>query len=209
MDQKAVTPVPKRHGQGSAEDRPLWSVTSWQRDTGLGHFWTTFSPAPRFLQVRQRRGAEIRTDASAPLMTGLPLTGMCWLDSPARRCHGFFEARHRNHAKSTGILAVAQEPSVISIPYSPNILSAFRWQSRRQVLPSLILGDGEPCWQDSWPHRAAGNNRTSLRSTRTLPPLVGNQPSFRRTHRTLPGAAGVDSKTGAAIHRPVAPGESA
>ncbi len=204
-----MTFAPKRDSQGSAEPRALPSATPWQREISPGPCWATFSLAPPVLRVWQRREVEIRTDASAPLKTGLPLTGMCWLDSPRRRCRHSFEVCHNNSGKPTGILAAAQEPSGISVCYSSNILSAFRWQNRRQVSPGLILGGGDPCWLNPWPpHRAAENKRTSLRSTRILPPPEGNQPSLRRTHTALPGAAGVDSKTGAAIHRPVAPEES-
>jgi len=196
-----VTFIAKRDGRGSAALREFLRASTRQRDAGRGHSRPELSTAPRLQRVWQRRGAEIRTDASAPAMTGLPLTGMRWLDSLRRRCHSYRVKRNSNLAKATGTLAAAQEPSVISIRYLPNILSGFHWQSRRQVSPGLILGSGEPCWQNSWPpHRAAGNNLASLRPTRTLPPLVGNQPSFRRAHRALPGAAGVDSKTGAAIH---------
>ncbi len=204
-----MTSVAKCDGRGSTAQRELLRVSTGQRDTGRGHSRLRFSMAPRFLRVWQRRGAEIRTDASAPEMTGLPLNGMCWLDSPVRRCHSSQVAHHSNPAKSTGILAAAQEPSVITIPSSPKILSAFRRKNRRQDSPGLILGGGGPCWRTSWPrNRAAGNNQASLCLTRTLPPRLGNQLLFRRTHTALTGAIGVDSKTGAAIHRPVAPEES-
>jgi hypothetical protein len=190
-----VTTVEERNARGSAEE-PRLSLVSTSRENCQGHSRSGISSVPRPQQVWQRRSAEVRTDPSRPETTGLPLTGMCWFNSQPRRCHSSLQALFCNLTESTGNLAAAQEPSVISFLDSPKILSAFHRQSRRQDTPDLILSGGEPCW-----------HRTSLRPMRTSSPRLDNQPSFRRTHTALPGATGVDSKTGAAIHEPVVPGE--
>ena len=168
------------------------------------------SPVPRLARAWQRRGAGIRTGSSAPAETGLTLNGMCWLNSLPRRCQSLREVHRSNPRKSTGILAAAREPSVVSILPSPKNLSAFYRQRRRQNSPSPILGGGEPCRRNGYPLlRATPRQSTSLRSMRTSSPRLGNQPMFARTHTALAGTIGVDSKTGAAIHGPVVPGESA
>jgi len=205
-----VASIARRDGRGSTAQGESLRVRARRRDAGRGHFRSGLSTAPRTPRSLAAAGLRdpdgcLRSRDDWPTPDWDVLVGFS-----ARRCHRSRVTRHIGLSKSTGTLAAAQDPSVISIRYLPNILSGFRWQNRRQVSPSLVLGSGEPRWQNSWPpHRAAGNNLASLRPTRTLPPLVGDQPSFRRTHRALPGATGVDSKTGAAIHRPVAPGESA
>ena len=88
--------------------------------------------------------------------------------------------------------AAVQVPSVSLSPQKPKILSAIN-KSRRTNSPDMNLSGGEPFL-------------TSLRSADTIPPQLGNQHSFRITCLASPGIIGVDSKTGAAIQRPVVPG---
>jgi hypothetical protein len=158
-------------------------------------------PVTRLPKVRQRRLMENRTVASAPKMTGLTLTGMSRLVSRYRRCHEFLPHRRNLSASITGTLAAARELSAIPTRNLPNILSAIQVQNPRLVPPYTILGSGKPC-------NFLAAKRTSLRSDRTMPPQLGNQKLPGGTHSTLPGAIGVGSKTGAAIHEPVVPGES-
>ena len=88
--------------------------------------------------------------------------------------------------------AAVQEPTVSLSPQKPKILSAIK-NSRRTNSPNQILRGGESFY-------------SSLRGAETIPPQLGNQPSFRITLLASPGMIGVDSKTGAAIQRPVVPG---
>ena len=154
-------------------------------------------------------GGRIRTATTAPGETGLTLTGMRWLDgSPHHsttfwswriRDIGFFVARQRP-AEVMQRFAAAREPSVDSFPFTPIILSAIKQGNRRVVLPETISGGG-----DVFPK--AGVPRVSLRSLRAGTSQVQIQLLSAGTQETLTGAAGVDTKTGAAIHATAAPGE--
>ena len=88
--------------------------------------------------------------------------------------------------------AAVQVPSVSLSPQKPKILSAIK-KSRRTNTPDMNLSGGE-------------SFLTSLRNVDKIPPQLGNQPSFHITCLASPGRIGVDSKTGAAIQRPVIPG---
>jgi len=158
--------------------------------------------APR---IWQRSSAGLRTDASAPRKTGLLdrlETRTCLESQGTDRCHNF-AWNTRNGTPLRASSAAAQEPTVrLTLP-TPIILSAIK-KSHSKIPPGLILGGGE-----FFPRNGvAGRMSFSLRSTRTSPPQLGNQHSFGRALLALPGATGVDSKTGAAIQRPVAPGEA-
>ena len=118
------------------------------------------------------------------------------------QCQGSFQGFGEEHLQVTGTHAAAREPSVGLFRFTPKILSAIHKNNRRRIPPNLISGSGRPRSRNS---QAV---RWSLRSARTIPPRLECQSLFRRTHSALAGAAGVDSKTGAAIHHPAAPGES-
>lgn len=134
------------------------------------------------LKVWQRLERDTRTDNSAPHRTGLFADRLA---DRTRRCHEF-----------AGKGIVVWEPSVgVSTP-EPKILSAIK-TNPRNFPPGTIL-DGE---------RSFPASTLSLRSARTRPPQLGNQPLFRGTLRASSGGDGVDSKTGAAIQRPALPGE--
>lgn len=201
MGRAAVDGLAQHDSWEGADERKPSSAKAQQGSTTRRNSWVAPSPAARLLPVWQRLGAEVRTGAPAPLRTGLTLNGMRWLDSSLGRCHNFLEVRGSNHAQVTGTLAAARELSVSSIHSTPKFLSAIQKQSCRQVPPCLVPSGGEPCWQVSW---MIGKR---LRSTRTKLPHLRNQSLLRRTHAALPRATGVGSKAGAAIHRPVAPGE--
>ncbi len=187
MSRAAVSLVAQCARRDRAEDRKQSSVG---RRRGITRQGVALFPAARLLRAWQRRGAEIRTDASVPKMTGLTLNGMRWLDFSPRRCHRFFRGQGHIHRVFSRKLAAAREPAVGSTLVTPNILSAIDQQVCRRVLPCLLPGGGESFRQ----------NFTSLRSTRTVSPKLGNQQSFRRSHSALPGATGVDPSTGAAVH---------
>lgn len=144
-------------------------------------------------KVWQRHGIMgIRTEHSALLRTGQPLNGMHRLDSVARRCRNLSVALTQDRVPTAGPLA-ARELSGSPYPSLLEALSAFCNQSHSIFLPKLILG-GEP-----------RSLQTSLRSVRTVPPRE-NPDSFGRTHRTLPGANGVDTKHGRGDPRTICPG---
>ncbi len=172
----------------------------------VGTIHTTSGAAPfpvaQLSRVWQRHRAGTRTDASVPRTTGQPLMGMRRVGSLPGRCQNSPSAPADNQAEFAGHVAAARELSVRSISPTPKILSAIHEQDRRKIPPCPIPSGGEPCCE----HWLAV--QTSLRSTRTVPPRPGHHPSSGRTHSALPGATGVDSKTGAAIHQSVAPGES-
>ena len=163
------------------------------------------------LATLEWRGRAARTAPSAPAETGLTLTGMRRLDLSPRHSMTFWP----RHIRDIGIavarraapqvgqkLAAAREPSAAPFPFTPKILSAIIQQGNRRVfLPETISGGGDVLWP-------AGVSRTSLRYPRTIPPQPGVQHPPAGTHQTLSGAAGVDNKTGAAIHATAAPGES-
>lgn len=192
--------TPKMGREGN--DQPTQSRFTPRRGSSRGldprveHF-----PAARLLRLRQWRPAGNRTVAAAPLMTGLTLTGMRRLVSLRRRCHNSLRYRPNQFSEFTGNFAAARELSVVSNRNMPNILSAIQVYNPRLVPPYLILGSSKPC-------NPSAAKTLSLRSDRTMPPQLGNQLSFGRTHSALPGTTGVGSKTGAAIHEPVVPGES-
>ncbi len=179
-----------------AGERQPPSGYRWPRVNTRRQSRVNLSPAARLQEAWQRRGAKIRTVASAPKMTGLSLNGMRWLDTSPRRCQKSLSGQA--YRSLTGKLAAAREPAVVSIQLTPNILSAIDQQVCRLFPPYLLPGSGEPFRQ----------SLTSLRSMRTVSPELGNQQSFRRTHSALPGATGVDPSTGAAVHQTVAPEES-
>lgn len=156
------------------------------------------------------RGRAIRTATFAPAETGLTLTGKSRLDlSPrhsrtlwSRLSRGKALSDIRQHESQAGQrFAAAWDPSAVSFRITPNILSAIKQGNRRVVLPETISGGGDVLWQ-------AGVPRTSLRSAQTRPPQPGIQHLSAGALQTLSGAAGVDTKTGAAIHATAAPGES-
>lgn len=189
--------VRRERSDGSSEASPIARRgCSAIEDPQLEHV-----PVIRLPKVRQWRLMEIRTGASAPKMTGLTLTGMRRLVFRYRRCHIFSQYRWSEFANITGALAAARELSAIPTRNLPNILSAIQVLNPRLVPPYTILGSGSPC---NFPPAKS----SSLRSDRTMPPQVGNQQVSGGTHSTLPGTTGVGSKTGAAIHEPVFPGES-
>jgi hypothetical protein len=202
MGRAAVDGLAQHESWDGAGERKPSSASAQQSGSTRRNSWVPPSPAARLLAAWQRLGAEIQTEAPAPLRTGLTQKGMCWLDSPPGRCHNFLEVRGSNQAQVTGALAAAWDLSVSSIRSTPKFLSAIHKQSRRQVPPGLILSGGEPCWWDS------RVTRTKLRSTRTKLLQLSNHSLFGRTHAALPRATEVDSNAGAAIHRSVAPGES-
>lgn len=160
--------------------------------------------AARIFQVWQRLGSEIRTDDSGRGQTGPPLNGMDGMDCHPGRCHKSLGAVARNRAEITRKLAAAREPSVDSLQGMTRTMSVIPHMCRRTNLPDLIPGGEMFLFRQN-----RLEMQTSLRSTRTAYPSTGKQQSFGRTHSALPGAIGVDTKKGAAIHRPVAPGESA
>lgn len=96
-----------------------------------------------------------------------------------------------------GSTAAAQEPSAVPTFDTPKNLSAMK-QNHSRTQPYLRLGGGH----------SFRKLDTSLRSRQIVPPHLGSQLWSPGTHETLPGAAGVDTKSGAAIQRPVAPGEA-
>ncbi len=172
----------------------------------VGTIHTTAGAAPfpvaQLSRVWHRHRAGTRTDASVPRTAGQPLMGMRRLGSLPGRCQNSLPAPAAKQAEFARDVAAAREPSVRSIPPTPQILSAIHEQDCRKIPPCPISSGGEPCCE----HWLAV--QTSLRSTRTVPPQPGHHPSSGRMHSALPGATGVDSKTGAAIHQSVAPGES-
>ena len=187
------------HGQCRLADCSQFAAKSSQRTIHPGNGLVASPPVAQLLCYWQPRGVGVRTVATAPPMTGLPLNGINRLDLPLRGCSSGSYGR----GFGTGTFAAARELSVGSHRVTtPRILSAIREQNHRQVLPGLASGGGEPVLQ------ASRTMRTSLRPARTKPPQLGNQSTFHRTQAALPGATGVDSRMGAAIHRPVAPGES-
>ena len=156
------------------------------------------------------RGRAIWTATSAPAETGLTLTGKSRLDlSPrhsrtlwSRPSRGKALSDIRQHESQAGQrFAAVRDPSAVSFRTTPKILSAIKQGNRRVVLPGTISGGGDVL-------RQAGVSRTGLRFTRTRPPQPGIQHLSAGALQTLSGAAGVDTKTGAAIHATVAPGES-
>jgi len=124
----------------------------------------------------QRPEAGFRTDASAPLKTGLQYR----LETRLSRC----QKDSRNFAEAPGPNVAAQGPTARVLPM-PIILSA-NIERHSSYLPCLLLGG-----DDNWVRRIL-RHRTSLRSVRTIPPQTYNQSSFGGTRLTLSGAAGVD-----------------
>lgn len=190
MSRTAVTVVAQRERRDPAQERAVSSACRRPGLTARGASRVAPSPAVRLLRPWQQRGAEFRTDASAPPMTGLTLKGMCWLDTSPRRCHNSVPAVGHSHTGFSRKLAAAREPAVVSIRETPNILSAIDQQVCRQSPPCLLPGGGDRFHQIF----------SSVRPTRTVSPKLGNQQSFRRTHSALSGATGVDPSTGAAVH---------
>jgi len=147
----------------------------------------------RPLQVRQWQANGTRTEISAPHRAGLLADRL--VDRTCR-CPDFRIAVEMFN-DFAGKDIVVQEPSVgVSTP-EPKILSAIKLDPRI-ILPGMIL-NGERSFPESI--------FSSLRSARTRPPQLGNQPMFRGTLQASSGSDGVDSKTGAAIQRPALPGE--
>lgn len=187
-----MNPVAQHKRWGVAgEPRPSSHCTR-QTGTTSGDCHTVPYRIAPLRQFARRRGESFRMDSSLGSTTSL----MHRLESPCR-CH-VLDLRVWEHTRVTVAFAAAQELSVRTIRFTPKILSAIQKQDCRGVPPRMILGSGDPCFEFG----------ARLRPTRTIPPQLGNQLTFRRTHAALSGATGVDSKTGAAIHRPVAPGES-
>lgn len=178
-----------------------WGLVNRRGCSGLEDPQVEHHPVTRLPKVRQWRPMELRTRTSAPKMTGLTLTGMRRLDFRYRRCHIFSEYRWSEFTNIAGTLAAAREPSAFPTLNLPNILSAIQDQNPRLVPQYTILGSSSPC-------NFLTTKVSSLRSDRVMPPQLGNQKLSGGTHSTLPGTTGVGSKTGAAIHEPVFPGES-
>ncbi len=176
MGRAAVDGLAQHDSWDGADERKPSSAGAQQGGTTQRNSRVPLFPAARLLAAWQQLGAEVQTEAPVPVMTGLTLNGMCWLDSPPGRCHNFLEVRGSSHAQVAGILAAAWDLSVNSIRSTPKFLSAIHKQSRRQVPPCLVPSGGEPCWQVSW------MIRTRLRSTRTKLTQPSNQSLFRRTH---------------------------
>ena len=205
MSRAAVINLAKSEGRSRADQRQQPSLglqpgRSTKDSTGVPPV-----PAARLLRFWQRTDAVVRTDASAPRITGLHPR----LDLGVGRCHVLFPGQGNDRGKVQGRPAAAQGPSEVSNRFTPKILSAIVKQNRRNSLPGLILGGGPVCPTElQAPRRAAGILRAGLRPIRTIPSQPGNQQLFGRMHAALPGAIGVGSSTGAATHRPVAPEES-
>jgi hypothetical protein len=156
--------------------------------------------ATRLRPVWQRRLQESRTVSSAPNRPGPALNRTCRLAIPRRRCQEFVLYGQAQFLNLTGTLAAVQEPAVHPAQNLPSILSAIQKYNPRLVPSNKIPDSSIPCRASAMP--------TSLRSHRTMPPLAVQQHSSGEAHSTAPGMTGVDSKTGAAIHEPVIPGES-
>ena len=152
------------------------------------------SQTTRLLKVRQWLGMGVPTDASAPQKTGLQDR---WGFRPGH-CLPCTDKASRNPKGVSHPGAAAQEPTLYQNLPTPIILSATVVTDHRKSLPGLLLSGGE---------FFRGSLLMSLRPARTIPPVQSHK-LFRGTHLALPGIAGVDTKTGAAIQRPVIPGES-
>ena len=147
----------------------------------------------RLLYYRQRPHACLRADVSAPAKTGL---------------RDRLEVRHGRCLKSfspipafdedRGIHAAAWGSAGNLFPPTPKHLSATKAIFRKNP-PGLLLGGG------LFLRRKSHHVVSSLRSLQTEIQGSVLLPPSRGTLDTLRGASGVDSKTGAAIQRPVAP----
>jgi len=216
---RAVVTLLTQHGsRGTADRRVRGSSCARRGGTSTGVNQTPSPAAARphcqvkltILNTFEWRGRAIRTATSAPAQTGLTLTGKSRLDfSPrhsrtlwSRPSRGKALSDIRQHVPQAGQrFAAVRDPSAVSFRTTPNILSAIKQGNRRVVLPETISGGGDVL-------RQAGVSCTGLRFSRTRPPQPGIQHLSAGALQTLSGAAGVDTKTGAAIHATVAPGES-
>lgn len=142
----------------------------------------------RLLPVWQRRVTNLRAELPAPRETGRKGR----LDLCDRRCR-----RSRSEprpAQRGGGSVAAQGPSMVPTLVTPMNLSAIK-PNHRENQPCLPLG-GDRSFEFS-----------GLRSVRTVPPHLVHQMGSGGTQLTLSGASGVDTKSGAAIQCPGAPGE--
>ena len=196
-----VTLVDEHNGRGRTEEHLPSRVGTRRGGLIKWALWRMPPSGARTRQVWQRRGLGIQTDPTAPVPTGLPLNGMHPLGSLGRRCPDAVDGFTRRTFGATRGVAAARELPVGSVRCQPRTLSAIH---HPQVSPTMSdPGRRRTALQNLWFIRA------SLCPMRTPPPQPGNRQSFHRTHTALPGAAGVDTKKGAAIHPPVAPEESA
>ncbi len=185
MGRAAVTRGAQQDGRGQTDEGRQSSAGTRRGGTK----WTRKDappPAARsFLQAWQRRGAGTWADSTAPVSAGQPLNGTHRLGSLSRHCH-----------QVTRTTAAARELPLGSIRCQPRILSAIRRSNHRAIPPCLIPSSGEPREVVSLcPMRTDPLNReTGTRSVGRI--------------RLFPGQPAWILKKGAAIHRPVAPGES-
>jgi len=188
-----------RGGEGPASVRPISRWPGRQRvDLAMRS-----GCAKRLLPTDwQRRSEGCRRLISAPHWTGPALNRTCRLTPSRCRCQRILSHRTAQFLNLTGTFAAVQEPAVHPHQNLPSILSAIQKYNPRLVPLTKILGSSTPCTV------FALAMPTSLRFHRTMPPQAVQQHSFGETHSTAPGMTGVDSKTGAAIHVPVIPGES-
>ena len=216
---RAVVTLLTQHGSRGTADRQVRGSSCARRGgtlIGVNQAPSRAAARPHcqvnltILNTFEWRGRAIRTATTAPAQTGLTLTGMRRLDHSLRHSTIFGSRRIRDIglavARQTAPqvgqeFAAAREPSVDSRKFTPNILSAIYHDNRRIVLPETISGGGDVL-------RQVGVSRTGLRFPRTGPPQPGVQHLSAGALQTLSGAAGVDTKTGAAIHATAAPGES-
>ena len=216
---RAAVALLRQHGSRVTADRQELEGSSARRggtSTGACQAPPPAVARPHFqvklttLNTFEWRGRAIWTATTAPAETGLTLTGKSRLDLSPRHSRTLWSRPSRGKALSDIRQQVPQagqrfaavwDPSAVSFRTTPNILSAIKQGNRRVVLPGTISGGGDVL-------RPAGVSRTGLRFTRTRPSQPGIQHLSAGALQTLSGAAGVDTKTGAAIHATVAPGES-
>lgn len=212
----AVTLLTQHGSRGTADRQELQGSSARRGGTSTGACQAPPPAAARphieeaELARFEWRGRAIWTATSAPAETSLTPTGKSRLDPSPRHSRTLWSRPSRGKALSDirqqvpqagQRFAAVRDPSAVSFRITPKILSAIYYDNRRVVLPGTISGGGDVL-------RQAGVSRTGLRFTRTRPPQPGIQHLSAGALQTLSGAAGVDTKTGAAIHATVAPGES-